>query len=106
MADAWIEEYTGSDEQVKRLQAEAMEELLADLAKAEAAQDPVGIERRMFGSALAAARLKRRLSQSELAARLGSGQAYVSRLENGRGNPGLTILLKIAKALDVNLVVE
>jgi len=46
------------------------------------------------------------LSQSELAARVGTRQASISRLENGMGNPGLDLLKRVARALGVQLTVR
>lgn len=96
----------GPTEEVKRLQAAATERLQEDMDKAEAAKDPVAVERRHFGAALGAARRRKKLSQSELAARLKTRQSDISKIENGKGNPGLNTLLKIAKALGVHIVVE
>ena len=55
------------------------------------------------GPHLAAARLQRGLSQSELAARCGLSQAQVSYFELGRRRPALDQLLRIAEALGVPL---
>jgi DNA-binding XRE family transcriptional regulator len=92
------------DEEVKRLQAEAWTKLQKLLA--ESNPDPFRLERRMLGHDLARARIDRRLSQEQLANKVRADQSAISRIENGRGNPSLNTLLKIAKTLDVNLVVE
>ena len=47
-----------------------------------------------------------KMSQEELAAKVGTGQAAVSRLESGNANPTLASLVEIAKALDANLHIE
>ncbi len=93
---------------MKRLQAEAMKKLQEDLAKAdaEARADPVKSERRAFGFELARVRFKRRISQTQLASEAGLRQADISLIEGGKANPGLNTLLKIAKALDANLVLD
>ena len=44
-----------------------------------------------------------KMSQEELAAKVGTGQAAVSRLESGNANPTLTSLVEIAQALDSDL---
>jgi ribosome-binding protein aMBF1 (putative translation factor) len=59
-----------------------------------------------FLLSLVKARYKRGWSQAELARRAGIQQPAISRLERGHGNPNLVTLLKLAKALDVNLVLE
>lgn len=40
----------------------------------------------------------RGLTQAELAARMGTSQSYVARLESGRAPPSTRTLLKIAQA--------
>ena len=56
-----------------------------------------------FGPHLAAVRLRRGLSQGELAGSCGLAQSQVSLLEAGRRPPTLTQLLGLARALDVPL---
>jgi ribosome-binding protein aMBF1 (putative translation factor) len=51
-------------------------------------------------------RVKRGWSQTELAQAIGSKQPVISRLEQGNGNPSLSTLQKIAKALDLSLQVS
>jgi ribosome-binding protein aMBF1 (putative translation factor) len=51
-------------------------------------------------------RVKRGWSQTQLAEAIGSAQPVISRLEQGNGNPSLSTLQKIAKALDLSLQVS
>lgn len=51
-------------------------------------------------------RLEKGWSQADLAERVGTKQANVSRLENGLSNPSVEFLQKIAKALDTELIVH
>jgi ribosome-binding protein aMBF1 (putative translation factor) len=51
-------------------------------------------------------RTKRGWTQAQLAEAIGSRQPVISRLEQGSANPSLGTLRKIAKALDVSLVVS
>jgi len=51
-------------------------------------------------------RIKRGWSQTQLAKAVGSRQPVISRLERGEGNPSLSTLQKIAKALDLSLQVS
>ena len=44
------------------------------------------------------------LSQAELAARAGTGQAFVSRVESGKTTPTLPVLQRLAAALDCDLI--
>ena len=48
-------------------------------------------------------RLKRKLSQGELSKSLNVDRAYISNIENGRMNPTLSTLEKIAQALKVSI---
>ena len=97
------------DKKVKKLQAEAKAKLMKEFAEAEAAEkaaklaDPFKAERRLFTHDLVRIRLKKKISQNDLADKTGIKQAHISRLESGRANPSLTTLFKIAKALDANL---
>jgi transcriptional regulator with XRE-family HTH domain len=60
-------------------------------------------EAEMFGAALKRWRDKRGLTQNELAHRAGIGGSYASHLERGEKVPSLTIILKLARALEVTL---
>lgn len=51
-------------------------------------------------------RMELKMSQEDLAAKVGTGQAAVSRLESGNANPTLASLAEIAKALDADLRIE
>ena len=48
-------------------------------------------------------RLKKGLSQAELAKRIGTKQSAISRFESGGYNPTIEFLYKIADALDTKL---
>jgi len=68
--------------------------------------DKLRRERGLFLCSLVKARYQKGWSQAELARQTGLQQSVISRIERAHGNPGLNTLLKIAKALDVNLVLE
>jgi transcriptional regulator with XRE-family HTH domain len=53
-----------------------------------------------------ALRLQKGWTQEELANRVGTRQANISRLENGLANPTVGLLQKLADALDADLVVH
>jgi ribosome-binding protein aMBF1 (putative translation factor) len=53
-----------------------------------------------------ALRLQKGWSQEELASRVGTRQANISRVENGLANPTMAFLQKLAEALDAELVVR
>lgn len=61
----------------------------------------MGNSYRGFGEALRAGRLEAGLSQTDLAAELGTTQSYVSGLENGRHLPGLTFFGRLIRTLDL-----
>ena len=48
-------------------------------------------------------RLKKKLSQRDLAKKLHTSQAVISRIESMNGNPSLSFLKRIALALDLKL---
>lgn len=52
------------------------------------------------------ARKEAGLTQAELSKKTGISQADISRLENGSRNPSLSLLNRIAKALNATLKVE
>lgn len=96
----------GYDDEVKKLQSEAMADLQRIFAGSKAKLDPIRAERQLFLIELTRARLRKGLSQARLAEKTGMRQSVISRIENGRINPNLRTLLVIARALDVNLMIE
>lgn len=56
-----------------------------------------------LGKNLKMLRLKKKLSQGELSKSLNVDRAYISNIENGRMNPTLSTLEKIAQALKVSI---
>lgn len=52
------------------------------------------------------ARLKRNLSQAQLARKMGTKQPVISRLERGSVKPSVALLERIAKALDATLEIK
>lgn len=59
-------------------------------------------ETTQFSKTLREVRLKKNLSQGDIARILGVHRSYISGLERGRRNPSLLTVQKIAKALGVN----
>ena len=51
-------------------------------------------------------RLEKGLSQSELAKKVGTKQSAISRLESGSYNPSISFLKRVAKALNLHLVIS
>lgn len=51
-------------------------------------------------------RLEKGLTQTDLARKVGTRQSAISRLESGGYNPSIHFLEKVAKALNLNLVVR
>ena len=56
-----------------------------------------------LGENLKKLRLKKKMSQGDLAKALDVDRAYISNIENGRMNPTLSTLEKIAKALKASI---
>lgn len=54
--------------------------------------------------ALIDARIKRKMTQTEIAEKAGTKQPVISRLEGACGSPSLSLIKRIADALDVRLV--
>ncbi len=52
------------------------------------------------------ARIKRKISQQELAKRAGTGQAVISRLETASAKPSLSLLQRVAEALGQKLEIR
>lgn len=52
-----------------------------------------------------AARQKRRMSQEQLAKKMGTGQAVISRLEGMSARPSLSLLARVAQALNTKISV-
>jgi transcriptional regulator with XRE-family HTH domain len=55
-----------------------------------------------FGKKLRETRLKKKLSQGDIARILDVHRSYISGLERGRRNPSLLTVQKVAKAIGVN----
>jgi transcriptional regulator with XRE-family HTH domain len=54
-----------------------------------------------FGKALREIRLKKKMSQGDIARKLGVHRSYISGLERGKRNPSLLTIKKMAKAIGV-----
>lgn len=57
--------------------------------------------RARFGAALRDWRVRRKLTQEALAERSGLSYKFVGEVERGKGNPTLTTISKLAKALEI-----
>lgn len=51
-------------------------------------------------------RLKKKMSQAQLAKKVGTRQSAISRLESGESNPSFKFLQKVARALDSGLQIS
>lgn len=58
----------------------------------------------LLGARIRELRTERRLSQERLAEAMDANATYVSSVERGRENPTLDFLIKVADALEVDLV--
>lgn len=54
-----------------------------------------------FGKRLREARLRKKMSQGDIAEKLGLHRSYISGLERGKRNPSLLTINKMAKAIGV-----
>lgn len=57
-------------------------------------------------SAVIGKRLEKKMSQKQLADRMGTKQSAISRLESGESNPSINFLSKVAKALGGELQIR
>lgn len=51
-------------------------------------------------------RIKNKMSQADLAKKMGTGQSAISRLESGESNPSFKFLQKVAQALGARLTIS
>lgn len=58
-----------------------------------------------LASAIISRRTAKRMSQRQLADRIGTKQPVISRLESGQSKPTLSLLKRVADALDARVVV-
>ena len=79
------------------------EEFLRDPAK-KAAYDSLEVEFRIY-NALVKARIEKKLTQKQLALRLGIAQSALARFESGRTNPTLSFLQKVTSGLGLKLTI-
>lgn len=56
--------------------------------------------------ALIEARISNKITQQELSRKTGITQTDISRIENGVRNPSLSMVIRLANALDMRLVLE
>ena len=55
------------------------------------------------GAKIKSIRIEKGLKQTELASMAGISNTYLSDIENGRTNPSVNTIEKLAKALEINL---
>ena len=56
-----------------------------------------------IASQMIEARIKKKMSQQELARKVGTGQAVISRLEGMNAHPSLSLLSRVAQALGTKI---
>ncbi len=56
-----------------------------------------------MGQLICEARKKEKITQSQLAERVGSSKSYISKIENGTIEPGIAIFYQIVSALGLRL---
>lgn len=57
-----------------------------------------------FGLNVAKERIKKDLSAYELSLRLGKDASYINKLENGKINPSLKMILAISEELNISII--
>lgn len=61
---------------------------------------------RVLAGKMIEARMKKKMSQRDLALKIGTSQAAISRVESMNGNPSFAFLKRIATALDGKLQIS
>ena len=56
-----------------------------------------------IASQIIEARIKKKISQEELAKRMGTGQAVISRLEGANAKPSISLIQRLADALGLRI---
>lgn len=59
-----------------------------------------------IAKALILARVEKRLTQAQLAQKIKTRQSVISRVESGQSTPSLSLLKRLASALDTSLSVQ
>ena len=80
-----------------------VQEFLKDPVKRKA-YESLEVEFKIY-SALVKARIEKKLTQKQLASKLGIAQSALARFESGRTNPTLSFLQKITTGLGLKLTV-
>jgi DNA-binding XRE family transcriptional regulator len=80
-----------------------MEEFLKDPANKKA-YDDLDVEFKIY-NALVKARIEKKLTQKQLAEKLGIAQSALARFESGRTNPTLSFLQKITNGLGLKITI-
>lgn len=81
-----------------------LKEALKD-PKFKAEYDRLGPEYELISSVIAK-RIEKKMTQKELARKMGTKQSAISRLESGNANPSFTFLQKVADALGTKLQIR
>jgi DNA-binding XRE family transcriptional regulator len=95
----------GPDE-VKKVHGGGLDRLRQEIGQARRSGDSVQKRRSLFLSDLMLIRLEQGLTQKQLARRSGLQQSAVARIETGQTNPTLNSLIKLARALNRQIVLE
>ncbi|OHA24687.1 MAG: hypothetical protein A3B11_00710 [Candidatus Taylorbacteria bacterium RIFCSPLOWO2_01_FULL_44_26] len=82
---------------------QSMVEFLSDPAKKKV-YDSLEVEFKIY-NALVKARIEKKLTQKQLAQKLGIAQSALARFESGRTNPTLSFLQKITSGLGLKITV-
>jgi len=80
-----------------------MEEFLSD-PENKKAYDSLEVEFKIH-DALISARIEKKLTQKQLASKLGIAQSALARFESGRTNPTLSFLQKVTSGLGLKLTI-
>ncbi len=89
---------------IMKTHKQVMKEFFKDPANKKA-YDDLGVEFAIY-NALVRARVQKKLTQKQLARKIGVAQSALARFESGRTNPTLSFLKKVTMGLGLKLSVK
>ena len=96
----------GNKDRVNSINLRAINHLRQEIGRIKRQNDSAGRRRAVFLSELMLIRLEQGLTQAQLARRAGVQQSAIARIENGSISPTLDTVIKLARALNRDLVLE
>jgi len=93
-------------DRVIRINQKTINHLRQEIGRIKLQNDSVTRRNSVFLSELMLTRLEQGMSQAQLARRTGLQQSSIARIENGTTSPTLKTLIRLARALNRDLMLE